>query len=61
VRQIRDGTVVTHEVEGHDVGFAVCGAWLVGDCADPAESDELTACSVCLDRLNRGEFIDWEQ
>lgn len=61
VRQIRDGAVVTHEVEGCPVGFAVCGAWLIDDCADPAESDDLTACSDCLDRLNRGELTDWER
>ena len=36
VRQIRDGTVVAHDVEGHRVGFAICGTWLVEDCADPA-------------------------
>lgn len=61
VRQIRDGAVVVHEVEGHRVGFAVCGAWLLDDCADPAESDEVAPCSVCLDMLNKGEFTDWER
>lgn len=60
-RQFRDGASIAHDVEGHRVGFAVCGAWLVDDCADPADANELVACSVCMDMLNRREFVDWER
>jgi hypothetical protein len=60
MRQIRDGVSVVHEVQGCRVGFAMCGAWLVGDCPTPTDTSEHTACSICLDMLDRGESIDWE-
>lgn len=61
VRQIRDGAPVVHEVQGRRVGFAVCGAWLGDDCPAPEDAGERTACSTCLDMLDRGESIDWER
>jgi hypothetical protein len=40
----------THVVDGAVVGFAICGAWLVGDL--PTQDGDFPCCSACLALLD---------
>ncbi|MPZ81737.1 MAG: hypothetical protein GEV28_15565 [Actinophytocola sp.] len=46
----------THMIDGAVVGFAICGAWLIGDL--PVQDGDFPRCSACmtlLDERQRGE------
>lgn len=43
----------SHLVDGVNVGFAICGAFLVGDLTGPDGS--FPTCSVCVELLERDE------